>query len=233
MKKIFSLTLSIIFFCIATNAQEVIISGEALYNTNFSIINSAITGNSKTKKKPTTAIKKLSPANLRFNRSEAVSKKVQEDFIIQLSKTQPQQKAQIQQLFAQNKMRKQFDDLLKTYNYSSLNLADAMTAYLVISWQVVHSTEFNDKKGFDAVRKMITDILVKSESLATASDIEKQTVAETFGYQAIIAMQSYKTIKATNTNGLPALQDAIYQNSKAAGIDLKKYKLSSAGFVKL
>ena len=231
MKKTLLLSCILAVFFTCTWAQEVIISGETLYNSNFSIINSSIIGSPVSKKKKSAPLKTSTLASLVFNRSEAASKKLQENFIAQLSTTQPAQKKALQQLFADNKLRTQFDDLLAGYGYSARNLADVMTAYLVINWQVVHGSEFNDKKGFDAVRKMITETLTSGGKLAAASNLEKQTLAETFGYQSIIAMQTYKAMKATGNEGLPALQDAIYKNTKAAGVDLKKYLLTANGFV--
>lgn len=69
-----------------------------------------------------------------------------------------------------------------------------MTAYLVINWQVVNGREYNGRRGFDAVWKMIREHLLSSTYLKDATDQDQQTVAKTFHYQAMIAMNTYQTL---------------------------------------
>lgn len=223
--------LGILCFPLILSAQEVIISGEALYNTNFSIINSQIV---KPSGKSTNKSFKASLPDLRFTRSETLSKTVQNDFINQLAKTNPRLKPQIVSVFAGNKMRSQFDQLLSGYGFSSLDIADAMTAYLVINWQVVNGKEFDDKNGFEAVRQNIRVTLLRNDKLKTATAMDKQRLAENFGYQSMMAMSTYKVlVNKMDKVGLAKLQQVVYQNSKQAGIDLKSYRLTNKGFVKI
>lgn len=223
--------LAILCFPLVSSAQEVIISGEALYNTNFSIINSQIvkpTGKSKNKSL------KASLPDLRFTRSETLSQTIQNEFIDQLAKNNPSLKPQIVSVFAGNKIRSQFDQLLSGYGFSSLDLADAMTAYLVINWQVVNGKEFGDRNGFEAVRQNIRATLLGNGKLKIATAMDKQRLAEHFGYQSMIAMSSYKVLlNKMDKVGLARLQQVVYQNTKQAGIDLKSYRLTNKGFVKI
>jgi len=211
-------------------AQEVIISGEALYNTNFSIINSQIV---KPTGKSTNKAGKATVSDLKFVRSQTLSKTIQNDFINQLAKGNPGLKPKIVTDFASNKIRNQFDQLLTSYGFSSLDIADAMTAYLVINWQVVNGKELGDKNGFEAVRKNIRATLLKNGKLKTATAVDKQKLAENFGYQSIIAMSTYRVLVNKNDRvGLNKLQQTVYQNTKQAGLDLKSYTLTNRGFVK-
>ena len=230
------LSLFVLFcFPVISFAQEVIMSGEALYNTNFSLINGSIMGAAiKAKSGTKTAAKKATLRSLEFTRSESLSKTIQQDYISRLAKEQPNMKPALEKAFSGNKLRNQFDQLLSTYNYSGTNLADAMTAYLVISWQVVHGQEFNDRRGFDAVRKMIRENLLSGTTLNAVTDKEKQTATETFGYQAIIAMNTYKTLRNNrNKTALDQFKAAVDRSAKESGIDLKGVRLTSNGFVKL
>lgn len=179
--KILSLLL-LISLPVLLSAQEVIMSGEALYNTNFSLINGSIMGAAiKAKSATKTAAKKTTLRSLEFRRSEPLSKSIQQGYISRLAKDQPGMKPALGKAFSGNKLRNQFDQLLSAYGYSGTNLADAMTAYLVISWQVVNGQEFNDRRGFDAVRKMIRENLLSGSTLNAVKDKDKQTAAETFG----------------------------------------------------
>lgn len=236
--KLLSLVI-LFYFQVSVSAQEVIMSGDALYRTNFSLINGAIMGaaiqGKKVGKKGTTipSIKKSTLKDLDFKRSETLSKTIQQEFISRLSKLQPGIKSNLEMIFAGNKLRSEFDGLLEGYGYSATNLADAMTAYLVIHWQVVNGQDYKDRKGFDAVRKMMRENLLSSAALSAASDRDKQAAAESFGYQSIIAMNTYKTLMAKGDKvGLEQFKNSIDKNVKQSGMDLKAVRLTNNGFVK-
>jgi hypothetical protein len=223
-------------------AQEVIASGEALYNSTFSLTNGTIMGAAIKAKKGNKAgsttntsreRKTTTSSGLAFVRSEPLSKNIQQDFIARISKDQPSIKPALDNAFSDNKLRNQFDRLLAGYGYSAKNLSDVMTAYLVINWQVIHGQEYNDRRGFDAVRRMITQNLSENDHLQNVSDKDKQTVAETLGYQSMIAMSTYKALAAKgDQTALNKFRQTVYENAKQSGIDLKAYRLTANGFVK-
>ena len=215
-------------------SQEVIISGEALYNTNYSLINGSImnaTITSNTKKK--SVEKRNFAEKLDFVRSETLSKSIQKDFISRISQSKSYENKELEKMFSENKLRNEFDRLLAEYGYSGKNLADAMTAYLVISWQLVNAQEYNDRKGFDAVRKMVRENLLASEYLNSATDKDKQIVSETFAYQAMLTINLYKTLTAKrNQAGLEELKISVAEALKKSGMDMKTLNLTTKGFVK-
>lgn len=221
---------------------DVIASGEALYNSTYSLTNGAIMGatiESSSKTKGTTksgtksTAKKSTTAKLNFVRSEPLSQSIQKNFIANLSKENSSYQPALEKIFHQNKLRNEFDRMLAGYGYSGKNLADAMTAYLVINWQIVHGQEYNDRRGFDAARKMIREHLLSSAYLKNATDQDKQTVAETFAYQSMIAMNTYKTFVATKKHAeLEEFKTSIDNNLKKSGFDLRALRLTTNGFVK-
>lgn len=221
-------------------AQEVIASGEALYNSTYSLTNGVIMGatiesNSKTKgsSKTKSTNKKSTPAKLNFIRSEPLSQAIQKNFIDNLSKENPNYQPALEKVFYQNKLRNDFDRLLAGYNYSGKNIADAMTAYLVISWQVIHEQEYNDRTGFDAVRKTVREILLSSNYLQNATDQDKQTVTETFAYQSMIMMNNYKALLSSKKRTeLENFKSLTANHLKKSGFDLKNLRLTTNGFVK-
>lgn len=219
--------------------DDVFSSGEALAKTAFSVTSGSIMGAAIKAKKnwkkgnPTGAVKKSTLRDLDFKRSEQFSKTIQQDFINSLSKEQPGIKDKLVKVFAENKFRNEFDRMLAGYGYSGTNLADAMTAFLVINWQIVNGQEYNDKRGFDAVRKTIRENLLSSSALSSASNNEKQAAAETFGYQSMIAISTYKTLKTKGDKaGLERFKNDIDKSMKQSGMDIKAMHLTSKGFVK-
>lgn len=221
-------------------SQEVIASGEALYNSTYSQVNGAIMGAAIKSAKGTDAsksgskktIRKTSASKLNFIRSEELSQSIQKNFISTIAKEQSSSKTKLEKVFEGNKLRSEFDRLLESYNYSAQNLADVMTAYLVISWQVVNMRDYNDKKGFDAVRRMLHKNLLSSDYLQTATDLDKQTVSETIGYQAMLTMKIYQTLAAGNKKDeLEQFKNTVHSNLKESGLDLKNVELTSKGFL--
>ena len=232
----------LIFFLFptVTFSQEVIASGEALYNSTYSQINGAIMGatikskngkdGSKSGSKKT--VRKTSASKLTFIRSEHLSQSIQNNFISTIANEQPASKTKLEKIFEGNKLRSEFDRLLESYGYSAQNLADIMTAYLVISWQVVNGRDYNDKKGFDSVRKMLRGNLLSGTYLQTATDSDKQTISETFGYQAMLTMKTYRTLAAGNKKDqLDQFKNIVYTNLKESGLDLRNVELTSNGFI--
>lgn len=233
----FRLLLIIFLIPFYTFGQEVITSGDALYRTTFSLINGSIMEatikNSKTSKSKTSK-PKAKIKDLTFERSEELSKEIQKDFIASMIRIQPELKGSLVKSFENNKLRNQFDRLLAGYNYSATDMADVVTAYLVISWQIVHNKNFDDKNGFNAVRTWVRDILLKSEQLAVMDNATKQLYAEAYGYQTMLCFNSYKTLIAkSDQKGLDHLRNNLYKSVKDSFIDLKSVKLTHTGFVKI
>lgn len=235
MKNLKPIALAILLFqATKSQAQEVIISGEALYNSTFSLTNGSIMGAAIRAKFPKQgSVNKLNANTLNFVRSEKLNQDIQHNYINSLSKNQPTLKPLLNYIFANNKLRNQFDKLLKDYKYNPTNLADALTACLVISWQIIHNESFNDKNGFDAVRKNIQENLLSSAELRDASDATKQRVTEIFGYQAMMALNTYKVSVAEKDKiAFNKLRSEIQANTKSAGMDLSTLKLTNKGFIK-
>ncbi len=83
------------------------------------------------------------------------------------------------------------------------------------------------------VRKTIREILLSNDYLKNATDQDKQTVVETFAYQSMIAMNTYKTlVAARNRAKLEHFKASIDNNVRKSGFDLKDLKLTANGFVK-
>lgn len=210
-------------------------NGEALFQSNFSAINSTLL-NSYSKKAPSEKPNSLTPSKLKaldFSRSSSVSEAVKKLFINQISQANPAAQPKLEELFANNRLVTEFDKLLAGYGFSGRNLADALTAYLVINWQIANNQEFSDPNGFNNVRKTMQLALLSSEELADLQDRDKQKIAETMAYQSLIMMAAYQDLKkANNRTGLANLQKTVYKSVKDLGFDLKAVRLTSAGFVK-
>ncbi|GAB3924815.1 DUF6683 family protein [Larkinella terrae] len=211
-------------------------NGEALFQSNFSAINSTLLNSYSKKKSTSEKPLALTPSKLKaldFSRSSSISEKIKKLFINQITQANPSAEPQLEQLFANNRLVTEFDNLLAGYGFSGRNLADALTAYLVINWQIANNQEFNDPNGFNNVRRVMQVALLSSEELADLQDRDKQTIAETMAYQSLIMRTAYQDLKkANNRAGLANLQKIVHKSVKDLGFDLKAVRLTSAGFVK-
>lgn len=228
------LFLVVLGFPLISKAQEVILSGETLYHTNFGIINSSILNSSvekaESKARPAGG-KKLAPAALRFTRSELLSQQIQSEFLQRLASegTANSYKA----MFTDNRLRNEFDQLLSGYGFSSKNIGDVLAAELIIHWQIIHDQNFSDTRGMNAVKSAVADALLQGNALGKATGQEKQRMAESYGYQSMVAMKLYQQLKnAGNKEGLQKLSNTLAEGMKNTGIDLRIMQLTSRGFVK-
>lgn len=127
----------------------------------------------------------------------------------------------------------QFDRLLRSFGYSSDNLADVMTAYYVINWEVVNGEDATrHPDGIRAINRALTSTLAASPELQAMSDAEKQEAAEIMAYMATIAGAAKNELRDRGDGaGLADLQSAIRQTVLKQGIDLARLQLTDQGFV--
>lgn len=107
------------------SAQEVIMSGETMYHSNFGIINNSIRDHNVGEAKKSNTAKKAPFSSLRFNRSESLSQQIQREYMERL-KDEQQSKSKYKKLFTDNQLRTEFDQLLARYGFSSTNLGDVI-----------------------------------------------------------------------------------------------------------
>ncbi|GAB3995519.1 hypothetical protein GCM10028807_35850 [Spirosoma daeguense] len=241
MKNVLLFSIFIFFLSpVISNAQyeinSSIASGEALYMSNFSMINNTLMNSykksSRKSKSKTISSTSASLRSLDFTRSSAISNQAKSTYINQLSKANPTAKPQLEKLLANGRLINEFDKLLAGYGFSGRNLADVMTAYLVLNWQIANGQEYNNKSGFNSVREMVQESLASNSKMKNVPDAEKQKVAETMAYQSMIALAGYQNLKKKNdTAGLAKLQQSVYDSVKQLGFDLKAVQLTANGFI--
>lgn len=222
-------TLVFVILVLGAYGQDIVASGEGLYTINRAIIYKVI-GNdiSLNPQKPG---KSYGLVNFSFTRSEPLSASIQQEFIDQLSKVQPNLRPALEKEFANSKIRNKFDQILTTYGYSSKNIADVLTAYLIMSWVVINDHEYFEEKGAKAVRKIVEANLAGSSTLVNITNTDKQRAAETLTYQGLIAVYTYYNLQSKgDREGIERLGLTLYNQSKTFGFDLKKYKLNDSGF---
>jgi hypothetical protein len=126
-----------------------------------------------------------------------------------------------------------FDALLREYGFASRNVADAFTAYLVMSWEVVNDRDADDYRGgIDALRARMRAAMARDPRVAALTDARKQELAETFGYLAMIAAGTRSQLAHNGDRAaLARLQDGVNATARKLGMDLRAVAMTPQGFV--
>lgn len=106
-----------------------------------------------------------------------------------------------------------------------------IAASLIIHWQIIHDKNFTDKKGMYAVKTTVTDALLSSAALQRSTDKQRQTIAENYAYQSMLALKTYQALKTSgDAKGLKDLSDMLAESVRKTGMNLRNIKLTSEGF---
>jgi len=173
------------------------------------------------------------PAALDFRTDAAVTRSVNARFTDLLGSLQPDKREQIAAELDAGTLQAKFSELLASYGYSSRNLADVMTAYLIIAWEVVHNQDATRYlNGIGIIHNEMKAALSRSPNVRDLSDAQKQEVAETLGNLTMLAAVAKNTlVQRGDTATLNLLQENVRTTTQKFGVDLGSVRLTDEGFV--
>jgi hypothetical protein len=152
-------------------------------------------------------------------------------FVEKTRATDPQGAAQMAKLFASTDVIEVMGQDLAPYGLRVDNVADAYTVYWTNAWLGAHGRQDNVSKAqVDAVKNQTMMALSATPQVATATDAQKQELAEALLIQAALIEAAVK--QATSDPALLAqTQAAIAQGANNFGLDLYQMNLTPQGFV--
>lgn len=174
------------------------------------------------------------PANLTFRPSAAVTAGNNARIVATFRHRSPEVDTQsFAQTLDSGRLQDTFARLLGTAGLSATNLADVLTGYLVISWEVVNGKDSRQHPaGYAAVRDRLQQSLANDARVARMSDADKQQFAETLAVLSILAAATRDGLKqAGQGQELPALQEGVRRAGQNFGIDLRQLAFTDDGFV--
>ncbi len=140
------------------------------------------------------------------------------------------QRAEVQRALSDDAILREFDRVIGNFGYSVDNLADVMTSYYVMMWEIVNDQEVS-RNIIRAVHAQMLQGLAGNAEAVALSDKDKQETAETMAYMAAIAGGAANQLKQNrDTQSLAALRESVHQAVLKQGIDLRAIKLGSNGF---
>lgn len=151
-------------------------------------------------------------------------------FVAKTREIDPDGAAKMEELFAANDVIGLIDKELKAFGLSSNNIADAYAVYWINAW--LGSRGRNDdfeKRQVIAVRNQAAKALLATLPFASATDAQKQELAEAMLIQAALIGAVIENAQLDPAL-LAKVKVAIAQGAKGMGLDLNKMTLTAQGF---
>lgn len=112
------------------------------------------------------------------------------------------------------------------------SVADAMTAYWVLNWQIANDVREVDRSQVSAVRSQVQSILGANPGFSRLDDAQKQEMAEAMILNFIAQSVAYEDAMAANDAGMQRrLQNAaVARFNNEMGVNLRSIRLTNTGF---
>lgn len=168
-----------------------------------------------------------------YRASPAVSKRVQTRLLALVAKTgnSPETVAQLKRDF-QSDVIGAWAKSVAADGLRGGDVVDAMTANWVQNWQVANSVMTTKPTQVRAVRRQLTGILASNAAFAKLSNAQRQEMAEGFIYGQVLQSNVYlDAIKRGDKTLQKQISDGTATGfKKGMGLDLRRVRLSDAGF---
>jgi hypothetical protein len=171
-----------------------------------------------------------SPPAGAFSPSEDVTDRVNERFAALLGRAAPDKQAQIESMIKSGTLQKSFGSLMSAYGFDRANVADVMTAYYIVMWEIIHD-RVPTPTEIRATRSQLLAGMAEAPALGRMSNDQKQEAAETLSLVSALALTSYETYKRQgDRNGLAVLQDSLLKSVRQQGIAIDQLAMTEQGF---
>lgn len=116
------------------------------------------------------------------------------------------------------------------YGLELNDVADAMTAYWVVSWMAANQEDLPEKPEVQAVRQQVRTQLAGNAAFAAADNDERQQFAETFIYETMWTITLRNSVK--NDAERQQIAAAVQAQAQKQGLNLLGMRLTSRGFMR-
>jgi hypothetical protein len=169
--------------------------------------------------------------SLDFRSSETLRRANLKQFAQKTRSVDPAGADQMEQMFASTDVIAAIGKWIAPYGLRTNNVADAYTVYWTNAW--LGSRGRNDtlpKAQVTAVRNQAANALLSSPEFTSASDSQKQEMAEALLIQAALIEASIESAKS-DPSFMSKVKAAIAQGAEGMGLDLYRMTLTNKGFV--
>lgn len=185
-------------------------------------------------KQPAAAMKSrtvVNSAKLQYSPSLEQRRRNLEQFVSSARLNDPEGAAQLEQLFASNDVIGVVGQGIAPFGLKVTDIADAYAVYWTNAWLGSRGRDDTpSKQQFSAVRNQAASMLLASPEISSASNADKQQMAEAMLVQAALIGIFVESGKS-NPALMSKVKVAIAQGAKAMGLDLYTMDLTPQGFV--
>ncbi|WP_310425640.1 DUF6683 family protein [Chamaesiphon sp. VAR_48_metabat_135_sub] len=167
---------------------------------------------------------------LTFKVSSTVRRRNLARFVATTRKVDPEGATKMEQLFASTDVIGQISKAIAPYGLRTNNVADAYAVYWTSAW--LGSQERSDDlstRQMIAVRNQAAEALLATLPFKSATDVQKQELAEAMLIQAAL-IDSFLNSAKSDPALMAKVKVAITQGAKGMGLDLDRMTLTSQGF---
>lgn len=121
---------------------------------------------------------------------------------------------------------------IQPYGLKVDNIGDAFTAWLMVNHSLVHGYDEDPTPAqVDGTRKLAIQGLMGVPEIMTASDADKQSMAEGLLLQTLLNQVMVNSIKEVSPENLPTVVDQIRTGTRDMGLDLDQLEMTPNGLV--
>ncbi|MDH4062393.1 MAG: hypothetical protein OEU94_16415 [Aquincola sp.] len=170
------------------------------------------------------------PQSLDFKPTAGVSQKVDREVIDDLARrNRDQWRPKLEAELRIADLKGQFVRLLRLHGRSPTNVADVLGVYLAVYWESYAGETASPAQVVALARHWRRSL--KASELATRSDAQKQALAETLAWRAMLASGVVRTARVQAAPQLFVLREGMRQEvQQATGIDFARVRLGTRGF---
>lgn len=171
-----------------------------------------------------------------FTPSAAVTKQSNQQFINFLEGRIQSSRPQIEKEVNSGAFRRMFGTIIGPTQLSSNNVADVLSAYMVVSWGILKGKPNVgrplDRAGTRAVQSSLRNHMALDRAFQSLTNDKKQRFTEDLAnLTALYVLQSAEFRKNNNQTSIKRLKDDVRVASRQrTGIDLSKIRFDSKGF---
>jgi hypothetical protein len=176
------------------------------------------------------------PVKLTYTPSASVTEQANDDFARFLAENTSLKREEARSKLQEGAFRNQFSQLTAPCNLSRNNIADVLTAYMVVSWKILHdqpnASQPLERTGTQAVQASVRKQMAADGKLSALNDTQKQLFAELLSNLTVLYVTSNADFRQKNDQGaLRRFREEVRTASqKRVGADLSKIRFTSAGF---
>lgn len=151
-------------------------------------------------------------------------------FVARTRAADPRGAAELERLFATTDLIGDIGKALAPYGLKTNDVADAVAVYIVTAWYGVRGRDDDPSRAqLTAVRGQMANALASTPQFASATDAQKQELAEAMLIQAALVSATVAGAEPQPAR-LEQVKQAVAQGAEATfGIDLRRLQLTDQG----